>query len=115
LAEAVELIFARVYPKVAFAALAEFYICGKLASIGVESIAMESEVVEKGDGQIDGWGSSGGSRDVVLSFAAEATVFAATVVVAAGDGGGASAAVSGKALARGEGTGGRGSGSDGFA
>jgi hypothetical protein len=42
------------------------------------------------------------------SFAVEAAVVAATVV-AAGDGGGAASAVSGKALARGEGTGGCGS------
>jgi hypothetical protein len=62
------------------------YVFGKLASVGVEYIAMECEVVEKRDGQIDGRGSSGGSRDVGLSCAVAAAVVAA-MVVAAGDGG----------------------------
>jgi hypothetical protein len=47
LAKAIEFIFARVYPKGAFAALAEFYIFGKLTSVGVECIAMEGVVVKK--------------------------------------------------------------------
>jgi hypothetical protein len=114
LAQAIEFIIAGVYPQGAFAALAEFYIFGKLTSVGVESIAMEGEVVEERGSCVDSRGSSGGSRGVGWSFASEAAMVAGTVV-AAGDGGAATAAVSGKMLARGEGTGGFGSVSDCFA
>jgi hypothetical protein len=111
LAKAIEFIFARVYPKGAFAAFAEFYVFGKLTGVGIEGIAMEDEVV---DG-VDGRGNSGGSRDLGWRFSSEAAMVAAPVV-AAGDGGGAATTtVAGAALAGGEGTGGCGSVSDGFA
>jgi hypothetical protein len=75
----------------AFAALTEFYIFGKLASIRVECITMECEVVKKGDGQVDGRGRSDGGSNVGrilsitfsgrLKLVAVASVFAVMAAV----------------------------------
>jgi hypothetical protein len=92
LTETAEFILARFNPKGAFAAFTEFQVLGELTGVGVESIAMEGEVIEEGEGRIGGWCNCGGGRDV-----------------------GFLVAVAGEVLVYWEGTGGLGAVSDGFA